>query len=364
VDSFDRITTNALSLISMPSGRGRLLLGLLPGAFMLVTSSQTWLSHGRQEAALTTAGAWTLVDGRGRQVRSELPQDHHQQHQGKEEMPTPHQQEVRREGPPQAKPSKLQKEVQQEKKETPAPHQPASDRPLSGERLAAFCFLKTEFNRAYKVNPTPRDLVGGKTCAVVSNSGALLSRPSGHDIDKHDTIFRFNSAPSRGFENYVGSKTTYRLGGYFPKACLHKICYTFPGGEAWASIKWKAKAAHLRQLIHRQIPMALKNQTESLSSGFHGMLHALSMCGSVDAYEMTPSAVASKYPYHYWEKGKDTDDEKHGRHSSGDRADKNNWHAHADVEHELWRWLSTSSEASIDNSGKASYPSFDSVTCP
>jgi len=273
---------------------------------------------------------------------------------------------VRSEEPPQAKSSQsaLMRKEREEAQETSV----LAARPLSGERLSAFCYLKSSFQRFYKVTPnatTPQILVGAgsKTCALVSNSGALLARTDGIDIDAHDIVFRFNMAPTNGFESNVGYKTTFRLGGYFPPDCDKKVCKTFPEGEVWRQIPSKAKIANIRGLMHRQIRPALKNQSQSLSSGFHGMLHALSTCGSVDAYELAPSKDAGKYPYHYWEQGDSTDDAKHHRHSSGNRADKNDWHAYAGVEHDLWKWLSTSSEASIELTGKATFPSFDSVTC-
>ena len=50
-----------------------------------------------------------------------------------------------------------------------------------------------------------------KTCAVVSNSGEVLRRKLGAEIDEHDAVFRINYPPTENFEEYVGSKTTVEL---------------------------------------------------------------------------------------------------------------------------------------------------------
>eukprot|EP00899_Mesostigma_viride_P000094 jgi/Mesvir1/10085/Mv25061-RA.1 len=49
------------------------------------------------------------------------------------------------------------------------------------------------------------------TCAVVGNSGVVLEKENGENIDRHDAVFRINLAPVEGFEKYVGSKTTFNV---------------------------------------------------------------------------------------------------------------------------------------------------------
>ena len=47
--------------------------------------------------------------------------------------------------------------------------------------------------------------------AIVGSSSSLLDAERGQDIDDFDEVVRFNRAPTEGWENYVGSKTTLRV---------------------------------------------------------------------------------------------------------------------------------------------------------
>jgi len=53
-----------------------------------------------------------------------------------------------------------------------------------------------------------------KSCAVVGNGGGLLLKEYGEDIDAHDAVIRFNGGITKGFEKYVGKRTTYRLANF------------------------------------------------------------------------------------------------------------------------------------------------------
>ena len=49
------------------------------------------------------------------------------------------------------------------------------------------------------------------SCAVVGNGGSLLLYRLGHVVDAHDVVIRLNAGPTAGFEEHVGTRTTYRL---------------------------------------------------------------------------------------------------------------------------------------------------------
>lgn len=48
-----------------------------------------------------------------------------------------------------------------------------------------------------------------KSCAVVGNSGSLAGSGFGKEIDSRDAVFRMNMAPTEGFEQDVGSRTSF-----------------------------------------------------------------------------------------------------------------------------------------------------------
>jgi hypothetical protein len=62
-----------------------------------------------------------------------------------------------------------------------------------------------------KTYPALFDMPADSTVSIVGNSGLMLTKEWGAAIDKSDIVVRFNHAPTRGFEKYVGSKTSLRV---------------------------------------------------------------------------------------------------------------------------------------------------------
>eukprot|EP00240_Pyramimonas_obovata_P003841 CAMPEP_0118945368 /NCGR_PEP_ID=MMETSP1169-20130426/42109_1 /TAXON_ID=36882 /ORGANISM="Pyramimonas obovata, Strain CCMP722" /LENGTH=346 /DNA_ID=CAMNT_0006891061 /DNA_START=298 /DNA_END=1334 /DNA_ORIENTATION=- len=50
-----------------------------------------------------------------------------------------------------------------------------------------------------------------KTCAVVGNGGVNLDVEYGRGIDAAEIVLRFNDGPTKGFEQHVGHRTSFRL---------------------------------------------------------------------------------------------------------------------------------------------------------
>jgi hypothetical protein len=50
-----------------------------------------------------------------------------------------------------------------------------------------------------------------KRCALVGNSQQMLFSKRGEEINGYDVVMRLNQAPTYGFEEFVGNKTTFRM---------------------------------------------------------------------------------------------------------------------------------------------------------
>ncbi|KAM3601363.1 uncharacterized protein V6R79_011461 [Siganus canaliculatus] len=189
-----------------------------------------------------------------------------------------------------------------------------------------------------KLLPTQQltsDLGPYKSCAVVSSAGSLLNSGLGTEIDSHDAVLRFNTAPTVGYEKDVGNKTTLRLinsqlmaGKSFH--FLSNSMYNSSVLVAWDPFtadptQWYSKTDYpifsqyesYRKLnpkqpfyilhpryewqLWRQIQdnVAVRIKKNPPSSGLQGIVMMMSLCDVVHVYEFLPSSRKTNLCHYY-----------------------------------------------------------------
>lgn len=74
------------------------------------------------------------------------------------------------------------------------------------------------------------------TCAIVGSSGSLLFAPArGNEINKADFVVRFNDAPVKGFEAFVGNRTDFRVFNSYAIGKVMKTCAE-SSNEPWTKL--------------------------------------------------------------------------------------------------------------------------------
>jgi len=175
-----------------------------------------------------------------------------------------------------------------------------------------------------------------KTCAVVGNSGVTLLKEYGEEIDNHDAVIRINMAPIRGFEKYVGKRTTFDVvNSHNVREILQGVRRWRPANEGETKLVLFETASHFAR-YHLCQPLLKKygaenaillnplfsNRAHSLwiklkellektknsqynrkpMSGFFAVLYALQMCDKVDLYGFDAYTSRKKsYRYHYFD---------------------------------------------------------------
>eukprot|EP00238_Polyblepharides_amylifera_P007758 CAMPEP_0196598802 /NCGR_PEP_ID=MMETSP1081-20130531/94516_1 /TAXON_ID=36882 /ORGANISM="Pyramimonas amylifera, Strain CCMP720" /LENGTH=377 /DNA_ID=CAMNT_0041924525 /DNA_START=181 /DNA_END=1314 /DNA_ORIENTATION=- len=183
------------------------------------------------------------------------------------------------------------------------------------------------------------------TCALVGNSGSLLDKDYGSQIDSRDAVFRINMAPTKGFEIQVGNVTTFDIvnqqhtkvlagvegqGGSLPKSevedrnstlVVFEVHGNFARRHLYVPLLERQQAEGRGVLIlspalsvhtHRawirfgQALEAAKLFTARKMlkpmSGMFAMMFAHQVCEHIHLYGFSPYTLDSTYPYHYFDK--------------------------------------------------------------
>ncbi|KAM3914678.1 alpha-N-acetylgalactosaminide alpha-2,6-sialyltransferase 5 [Leptodactylus fuscus] len=180
-----------------------------------------------------------------------------------------------------------------------------------------------------------------KSCALVTSSGHLLGSKLGNKIDQTECVIRMNDAPTRGYGQDVGNKTSLRV---IAHSSIQRILrnrnellnmsqgtvFIFWGPSSYMRRDGKGLVYNNLQLINKILPRLkvhiitrhkmlqfdelFKKETGKdrkvsntwLSTGWFTMSIALELCDTINVYGMVPpdfcrAANHTTVPYHYYE---------------------------------------------------------------
>ncbi|MBN3308509.1 SIAT2 sialyltransferase, partial [Amia calva] len=229
--------------------------------------------------------------------------------------------------------------------------------------------------------------LGFRSCAVVTSAGAILNSSLGKEIDSHQAVLRFNTAPTEGYEMDVGNKTTIRIinsqilanpNHRFNISTLYKDVtlvawdpapytvnlhkwYKNPDYNLFTPyVEYRKKYPHQPfYILHPKFIWQLwdviqGNTHENIqpnppSSGFIGILIMMSLCDEVHVYEYIPS-IRQTDLCHYHERYFDA------------ACTLGAYHPLL-YEKMLIQRMNTGTDKDLKKKGKVTLPGFSAITC-
>lgn len=149
-----------------------------------------------------------------------------------------------------------------------------------------------------------------ESIAVVGNSGSIVDSGFGSEIDDHEFVLRFNSAPTKGYEEDVGSKTTHRMAIgtlHFRESENEKYLRSYrKNSQAVKDLSRILPEDWLYVLTHHftdWVQGFKDNEKTVCSSGFMGVMLALVIGETVDLYGFN-LPEHDEFDYHYYNKSR------------------------------------------------------------
>ena len=157
-------------------------------------------------------------------------------------------------------------------------------------------------------------------CAVVGNGGGTLFASFGKFIDAHDAVFRFNGGPTKGFEQHVGSRTTYRLDNtqhflFGENGTDEIVLQHITTAKMLTRLEKKASNPEVETLISKYSNGTVRahiidpffhyhvmgmHENGAPSNGFFGIVLAHHLCTQVTLFGFQKDWRGEMIPYHYY----------------------------------------------------------------
>ncbi|XP_053105796.1 alpha-N-acetylgalactosaminide alpha-2,6-sialyltransferase 3 isoform X2 [Hemicordylus capensis] len=186
-------------------------------------------------------------------------------------------------------------------------------------------------------------------CAIISNSGQMAEQRVGLEIDQASCILRMNNAPTKGYDEDVGKRTTVRVvshtsvplllknSEYFFKETnstiyviwgpfrnmrkdgngivynmLKKTVDNYPGAKIFVTTE--KRMGYCDEVFKKETGKDRVQSGSYLSTGWFTLILAMDACYRIHVYGMINDTYCKsegfrKVPYHYYEPGRDECDE-------------------------------------------------------